>query len=97
MKQKKASTVRYWKNPKADCFFEMATSRSLGLPDTLAIAYNPEKCLLMLPVIAETFINLIKILWRNIASVRAVAVTEKKEEKGELFELSEINKKQEKH
>ena len=85
------------KVPKADCFFEMATSRSLGLPDTLAIVYNPEKCLLMLPVIAETFINLIKILWRNIASVRAVAVTEKKEEKGELFELSEINKKQEKH
>lgn len=85
------------KVPKADCFFEMATSRSSGLPDTLAIAYNPKTCLLALPVIAETFINLIKILWRNIASVRAVAVTEKKEEKGELFELSEINKKQEKH
>ena len=75
----------------------MATSRSSGLPDTLAIACNPKTCLLVLPVIAETFINLIKILWRNIASVRAVAVTEKKEEKGKLFELSEINKKQEKH
>ena len=75
----------------------MVTSQSSGFPEALAIAYNPEKCLLMLPVIAETFINLIKILWRNIASVRAVAVTEKKVEKGELFELSEINKKQEKH